>query len=100
MLGLTSTAGVATIVLGAITLSRHKQFLSLYRGEGISAELQASGRSLSLITNITLGVAAASAISTLVLGLLTRWRREGDERLSIAPGFSSGGGSLVLTGTF
>lgn len=103
MVGLTSATAVGSIVLGALTLARHEEFLSLYQNEGNSAELRETGQSLSLATNILLGFTALAALTTLVFGLDTnwrRWRQRREGRVSMSPSFGPGGGALSVAGRF
>ena len=101
MLGFTSASAIAMAALGGVTLARHQEFLSLYRGEANSADLQDTGRNLAWGTNMLIGITAASAAITLVLGLVTDWRR-GDRTAgaSIIMSARPGGGALGLSGRF
>ncbi len=102
MLGLTGAAGLATIICGAVTLDMHDEFLSTYQGEGDSRDLQVSGRNLSMVTNIFIGVTAAFAASALVLGLVTNWDdgEEDSDGVALVPSVGPGGASLSLEGRF
>ena len=101
MLGLTGAAGIATIVCGAVTLDLHDEFLATYQDEGDSRDLQVSGRNMAMVTNIFIGVTAVFAASTLVLGLVTRWRDDEEARgVALVPSVGPGAASLSLEGRF
>jgi hypothetical protein len=73
-------------VLGAVTLSRHSEFLESYQDDvGIHDE-SSRGQALALATDLVMGLAALSAIATLVVGLIVRrLRRRQPQRPT--PGF-------------
>ena len=97
MLGVTGAIGAATIALGAVTLVRHEEFVSLYNDDPRSPQLQEQGRALALATNIMIGVTAFAAVTTLVFGLDTNWhRRERSEGVALVPG----AGSLAIVGRY
>lgn len=88
LVGVTSTLSVSCGALGAVTLSRHGEFLLAYQEDAGVQELSSQGRSLAFATDIMLGMALVSAVATLVVGLIwyLRHRRGGQRNtLSLQP---------------
>lgn len=87
-LGLTVASGIALTVLGAITLDRHDEFLTLPSQDDPRAlPLQEEGRQLALATDVMIGVTSVAAAAAVVLAIFTRW----------GPSPSSGGQARGLT---
>lgn len=92
LLATTAASGLTMAILGGVTLAREQAF-----GEGDVAncsDAQDDGRRLAAATDALLGVTAAAAAVTLVLGLLTDF--SGAARLSIDAGPDHA--ALVLAG--
>ena len=91
-LGVTAASAVTMTVLGAITLARESDY-DAGRVDGC-AEARDQGQHLALSTDVFLGVMAAGAVATLVLGLFTDFsgRSRQGSRLAIRGlGFSPSG---------
>jgi tetratricopeptide (TPR) repeat protein len=74
-LAVTAVAGVATIVLGAITLAQHNDFETRFSDESGYGDAQSRGQALAISTDVLLGTTLVAAAVTVVLALLTEWSR-------------------------
>lgn len=83
LVGLTGAALVSTVGLGAAVLVRDAQYEA--RDDDACACLQ-EGETLALATDVGIGVTAALAVATLVVGLFSDWQRGPGARAGAATG--------------
>ncbi len=106
MVGLTGAAAVATAALGAVVLVKDDDYAN---DQGRTVEMQDEGKRLVIATDVSLGIAVASAIAATVLAFTTAWG--GDEearpaastpRVDVAGsiGAADGGAAVFLIGRF
>lgn len=99
--GVAAATGIAAIVTGALTLSWESEFNAMDRGEGTN--LQDKGRDLALVTDILIGVAAASAVAAIVVAFFTRFGEDepaSSSGVSLSAGPLANGLALGLSGRF
>jgi tetratricopeptide (TPR) repeat protein len=90
MVATTSLLTAGAVVLGAVTLARHVDFTERFQEDPEVPHLSDVGQALALSTDIMVALAAASAIVTLVVGLVWRHRRIQQRRREAAVGSRPG----------
>jgi len=102
LVGVTAATGLFAIVTGSIAIGRHNDWLelSLDHDEAALDKLQRQGRALTISTDALIGVTAAGAIASLVLGLLTRWSSEERAGRGLSLSWLGHGAALDFSGRF
>ena len=95
--GLTTAAFTASLVTGLMTLSKHDDFENPALPEEERNDAKSSGETLQTVTNITLGIGGAMAVTSVVLFFFTDFSGSDGP---IAFGSYGDGGLLTYRGTF
>lgn len=103
MVGVTAALAIATGVVGGLALKKGKDFESVNDGSNPTAAQGArdDAKTLNIVTDVLLGVTAASAIVTVVLFVVPPGGSTGEASAwAITPAVGPEGGAMVVTGSF
>lgn len=98
LLGVTAATGIALAATGGIALYWQGEFTDTIADSPEGAADQERGEPYATASDVLIGVTAAGALATLIVGLLTRWRSSND--VSRTPCLTIGSSSLTLSGAF
>lgn len=98
--GLTGAAALSLTVTGALALKKNNEVKGMYEDESGLQSIRDERDRLALSTDVLIGVAAASAVTTLVLYFFTDFKKEKKAMVTITPSLQGRGVSLGLGAEF
>ena len=99
-MGLTGALGVATIVTGSLTLKKSKEFSVLCEEDESWETVQNDGKNLTIATDVLIGLTAAAALTSVILGIVTLKTREPESRVALSPVVLGDGLGLAVGGRY